>query len=90
MDSVSAARGARPTRRVPIRDTLLQHLKEGQYNGPIRIVSFNTSEGWSRDASEEIASELRQRWAECGEVPRSLEDFLERHGHRIDIQLTLL
>ena len=41
----------------------------------------------SRDASEEIAQELRQRCADRGEVPGSLMDFLERHGHHIDIQL---
>jgi hypothetical protein len=72
------------------RDTLLRHLMEGQYSDPIRIVSFNTSEGWSQDASEEIAAELRQRCAQRGDVPPSLEDFLDRHGHAIDIQLSLL
>jgi hypothetical protein len=72
------------------RDTLLRHLMEGQYRNPILIVSFNTSEGWSQDASEEIAAELRQRCAERGEVPPTLEDFLARHGHRVDIQLSLL
>jgi hypothetical protein len=53
-------------------------------------VSFNTSEGWSQDVSEEIAAELRQRCAERGEVPPTLEAFLERHGQRVDIQLSLL
>lgn len=72
------------------RETLLRHLMEGQYSNPVQIVSFNTSEGWSQDASEEIAAELRQRCAERGEVPPSLEDFLERHGQRVDIQLLLL
>jgi hypothetical protein len=72
------------------RETLLRHLMEGQYSSPIRIVSFNTSEGWSLDASEEIAAELRQRCAERGEVPPTLEDFLDRHGQRVDIQLSLL
>jgi hypothetical protein len=27
------------------------------------VVAFNTAEGWSRDVSEEIADELRQRLA---------------------------
>jgi hypothetical protein len=71
------------------RDTLLRHLLDGQYSNPIRIVSFNTGEGWSRDASEEVAEELRQRCADRGEVPPSLEEFLGRHGHRVDIQLSL-
>ncbi|WP_312010321.1 hypothetical protein [Bradyrhizobium cenepequi] len=42
------------------RETLLRHLMEGQYHNPIRIVSFNTSEGWWQDASEEIAAALRR------------------------------
>ena len=72
------------------RDTLLRHLMDGQYSNPIRIVSFNTNEGWSQDASEEIGAELRQRCADLGEAPPTLEDFLERHGHRVDIQPSLL
>ncbi|MCD9821238.1 hypothetical protein [Bradyrhizobium japonicum] len=72
------------------RETLLRHLMEGQYHDPVRIVSFNPSEGWSQDASEEIAAELRQRCAERGEAPPpTLETFLEQHGHRVDIQLPL-
>ena len=70
------------------RDTLLRHLMEGQYHDPVRIVSFNPSEGWSQDASEEIAAEI-QRCAERGEVPTMLEAFLEQYGHRVDIQLAL-
>ncbi|MET3973577.1 hypothetical protein ACT4MK_08090 [Bradyrhizobium barranii] len=66
------------------------HLMDGQYSSPIRIVSFNTSEGWSRDASEDIAEELQRRCAECGEVPPSLDGFLKAHGRGVDIQLMLL
>ena len=54
----------------------------GQYTSPVRIVSFNTSEGWSPDVSEEVAEELRQRCADRGEVPPSLENFLYRHRPR--------
>lgn len=63
------------------RETLLRHLMEGQYHDPVRIVSFNPSEGWSEDASEEIAAELRQRCAECDEAPPpTLEAFLDPYG----------
>ncbi|MEY9364769.1 hypothetical protein ABH994_007490 [Bradyrhizobium yuanmingense] len=72
------------------RETLLRHLMEGQYRNPVRIVSFNVGEGWSRDTSEDIAEELQQRCAEVGEVPPSLEGFLQIHGRRVDIQLSLL
>jgi hypothetical protein len=35
--------------------------KAKQYSDPIRIVAFNTSEGWSRDVSEDIAREIQAR-----------------------------
>jgi hypothetical protein len=63
------------------RATLIEDLLEGQYEDPIRIVAFNTAEGWSRDVTEEIASEVRERCAERGEIPSSLQDFLDDHGN---------
>jgi len=38
----------------------------GQYRNPVRIVTFNTTEGWSRDVTVDIADELRRRYAEFG------------------------
>jgi hypothetical protein len=46
----------------------------------LSVVAFNTAAGWSRDVTEEIARELRQRCANEGEVPRSLQAFLEHYG----------
>jgi hypothetical protein len=43
------------------RATLIRHLIEGQYDHPVRIVAFNTAQGWSRDVSTEIAREMVQR-----------------------------
>jgi hypothetical protein len=43
------------------RETLIRDLIESQYTRPVRIVAFNTSEGWSRYVTVEIADELRQR-----------------------------
>src|SRR6185312_13706535 len=40
------------------RERVIKDLLEGQYSDPVRIVAFNTAEGWSRDVSEEIADEL--------------------------------
>lgn len=34
------------------RGSVIRRMIEGQYNNPVRIVAFNTSEGWSRDVSE--------------------------------------
>jgi hypothetical protein len=40
-------------------------------------VAFNTSEGWSRDVTKDIADELRRRYVEFGEVPDSVLDFMD-------------
>ena len=41
------------------RATVIRRLIEGQYNNPVRIVCFNTAEGWARDVTEDIAREIR-------------------------------
>jgi hypothetical protein len=61
------------------RATLIRDLLDGQYASPVRIVAFITAEGWSRDASEEIATELLNRCAERDEPPPSLQHFLQRY-----------
>ena len=57
---------------------------DGQYANPARVVCFNTAEGWSRDASEDVADEIADRLAAeyRDRVPASLEGFLDRHGGR--------
>jgi hypothetical protein len=62
------------------RETLIGDMLDGQYEEPVRIVAFNTAQGWSRDVTEEIARELHQHCANRGEIPFSLLDFLEEHG----------
>jgi|SRR6516162_8825759 hypothetical protein len=41
--------------RAADRDALIRDLLDGQYRNLVRIVAFNTAEGWSRDLTEEIA-----------------------------------
>lgn len=62
------------------RETLIGDMLDGQYEEPVRIVAFNTAQGWSRDVTEEIARELHQHCTNRGEIPYSLLDFLEEHG----------
>jgi len=62
------------------RPILIRHLMEGQYGSPVRVIAFNTAAGWSRDVTEEIAHELRQRCSDQGEVPESRQAFLAHHG----------
>jgi hypothetical protein len=78
-----ASPGARPIRATPDYETVIRHLLEGQYSSPVRIVGFNTAEGWSRDVSEDVAKELRSRCdAEGRDVPDCVRDFVERFEDR--------
>ncbi|MCK1603191.1 hypothetical protein IVB02_17495 [Bradyrhizobium sp. 166] len=59
------------------RASLLRRLLEDQYSHPVRIVAFNTAEGWSRDVTVDIADELRRRFVEYDHVPSSVQEFVE-------------
>lgn len=59
------------------RETLIRDLVEGQYSHPVRIVAFNTAEGWPRDVTVDIADELRRRLVEYGEISDSAIHFVE-------------
>jgi hypothetical protein len=59
------------------RETLIRDLVDGLYRKPVRIVAFNTTEGWARDVTVEIADELRRRYVEFGEVPDAVLDLME-------------
>jgi len=66
-------------------ETIIGDLLAGQYSNPVRIIGFNTAEGWARDISADIADELRHRCDRNGtDVPANLEAFMERHEHRAD------
>jgi hypothetical protein len=60
------------------RKALMRDLLAGEYSNPLRIVAFNTAEGWSRDVTVEIADELRRSYVEYDEVPTSVLQFLEK------------
>src|SRR5262245_66218679 len=38
--------------------TAIDKISDGAYSRPVRVVAFNTHEGWSRDVTEEIALKL--------------------------------
>jgi hypothetical protein len=59
------------------RERLIRDLMRDQYSAPVRIVAFNTAEGWSRDVTMDIADELRRRYVEYGEAPESVIAFME-------------
>ncbi|HVI77997.1 MAG TPA: hypothetical protein VM715_07505 [Candidatus Acidoferrum sp.] len=47
-------------------ETVIADMLDGQYKNPVRVVGFTTAEGWSRDVSEDVAREVRQRCAGQG------------------------
>jgi hypothetical protein len=56
------------------RATLIRRLLEDHYSYPVRIVAFNTAEGWSRDVTVDIADESRRQFVEHKNVPRSVQE----------------
>jgi hypothetical protein len=66
------------------RETVIRNLMSGrEYNDPVRIVAFNTAEGWARDVTEDIATEIRDRAARSGEeLSHGLRDFIDREVGR--------
>jgi len=69
--------------------TTISDLMSGQYNDPVRVVAFNTSEYWSEDASEDVAREIMRRLDLAGgALPSSLAAFVDSHLGP-DRQLTL-
>jgi hypothetical protein len=56
----------------------------GEYRDPLRVVAFNTVEGWSRDVSEEIAYDVLDRaYDPDSTLSAGAERFIDsgvRHG----------
>jgi hypothetical protein len=72
------------------RETTIIGLLDNQYSNPVRVIAFNTAEGWSRDVSEDLAGEIARRCTADGfEIPPYLEAFVERHGASRPAQLPL-
>jgi hypothetical protein len=80
-------------KRTPIPadlETVIVDLLHGQYNNPVRVVAFNTFEGWSQDVSEDIAQVLRRRCdLQLRDVPSNIQDFVAKHEGYGGRQLTL-
>jgi hypothetical protein len=61
-------------------ETVIANLLSGEYRKPMRVVAFNTAEGWSRDVSEDIAWKMLNRIAKEGKrLPSGARDFAEFH-----------
>jgi hypothetical protein len=74
---------------VQVQPTILEDTVEGvaedllggQYDDPVRVIGFNTTERKLLDVSEEVARELRHRCADQDRrLPEFLQEFIERYA----------
>jgi hypothetical protein len=62
-------------------ETTIADLMAGQFNDPVRVVAFNTAEGWAQDVSKDIALEIQSRCdIEGHDVPEALRDFVDSYA----------
>jgi hypothetical protein len=64
------------------RETPIRDLLDGQYSSPAWIVAFNAGKGWSKDATQQIADELRDRITGETHVDMERKEFFEVRGFR--------
>src|SRR5215475_5721151 len=58
--------------------TVVSNISDGEYSNPVRVVAFNTAEGWSRDVTEDVADALLDREARQADLSESAKKFVER------------
>jgi hypothetical protein len=62
------------------RETVIRNFIGGQYSDALRVIAFNTAEGWSRDVSEDIADEVFDRAYDADEtLSDGTRRFIDRH-----------
>jgi hypothetical protein len=60
--------------------TIVRNMISGEYRDPLRVVAFNTVEGWSRDVSEEIAYDVLDRaYDPDTTLSAGAKRFIDRH-----------
>jgi hypothetical protein len=62
------------------REAIIRSFISGQYSNALRVVAFNTAEGWSRDVSEDIANEVLERVFDADDnLSEDTKRFIDRH-----------
>jgi hypothetical protein len=71
---------------------VIKNMLTGQYSCPVRVVAFNTVEGWARDVSEDIAREVLTRARQEQEtLTAGVRDFIEgQTGETVEEELCRL
>jgi hypothetical protein len=67
---------SKPMKRQPTN--VVNNISDGEYSNPVRVVAFNTAEGWSRDVTEDIARALLDREAREADLSESARTFVQR------------
>ena len=59
--------------------TIIENIISGEYSKPLRVVAFNTAEGWARDVTEDIAHAVWSRArSEQGPLSEAAQEFVKR------------
>jgi hypothetical protein len=59
--------------------TVVENIIAGEYSHPLRVVAFNTAEGWARDVTEDIAHAVLSRArSEHRPLSTAAQEFVER------------
>ena len=62
------------------RETIVRNFISGQYRNAVRVVAFNTAEGWSRNVSEDIANAVLDQAYDADEtLSEDTKRFITRH-----------
>ena len=57
----------------------MRTVLSGEYSHPVRVIAFNTAEGWARDVTEDIArAALSKAQSEQRSIGEAVREFLER------------
>lgn len=55
------------------KQIVLNLIANGDFHDPVRVIAFNTAEGWSRDVTKEMAETLLEREVSGGDSERNPE-----------------
>jgi hypothetical protein len=57
--------------------TIVGNILSGEYSHPVRVIAFNTAEGWARDVTEDIAQAvLSKAHSEPRSIGIAAQEFL--------------
>jgi hypothetical protein len=59
-------------------EAVVESILSGQYSHPLRVIAFNTAEGWARDVTEDIARAVLDRMHDENRPSKATQEFLER------------